>query len=253
MKIVLIGSGNVASHLAEALLAANHNIIQVWSKHFENAVLLSSTINSQAVKYLSEIDVDADLYVLAIKDDAIEDVALQLKNVRGMIAHTSGAVPLHIFEGNFERYGVFYPLQTFSKAKKVNFLDIPLCLEANDIAGMQLLKNIARGISNTVVEINTEKRAILHLSAVFACNFVNHFYALADEILRENELNFNLIKPLIKETAEKIQTAKPISVQTGPAIRHDEKTIAKHESLLGKHPQLVEIYKMVSDSIKKTR
>jgi predicted short-subunit dehydrogenase-like oxidoreductase (DUF2520 family) len=253
MKIVIIGSGNVATHLAKALYAANLQVTEIWSHQYENALALATQVKATAIENLNQIDLNADLCLLAVKDDAIAGVSLRLKGFKGTIAHTSGAVDIAIFAGNFEKYGVFYPLQTFSKAKEVSFNDIPLCLEANNAATYAVLSNVAKQLSKTVLEVNTEKRAILHLSAVFACNFVNHFYVLADEVLGANELDFNLIKPLIMETAFKVQNARPIDVQTGPAIRNDEKTMAKHESLLVRHPQLIEIYRIVSDRIKKTR
>jgi len=253
MKIVIIGAGNVASHLAKALYAAQLQIVQVWSFHHENAVTLADQVDARAIKNLTDLDFQADVCLIAVKDDAIGGIANELAGFKGLIAHTSGAVNLNVFAAGFENYGVFYPLQTFSKSKKVSFSNIPICLEANSDVALQLLKNIGHKLSNTVTAVDSEKRKVLHLAAVFACNFTNHLYALAEEILAANAIDFDMIRPLISETASKVQEALPLEVQTGPAIRNDEVTLSKHIELLQKQPQLLEIYKTLSESIKKTR
>ncbi len=252
MKVVVIGAGNVATHLAKAIYAANVQVTQIWSYHKENAITLAAQVNAKAIDNLGGLDLTADICFVSIKDDAIADVANQLKSFKGLIAHTSGAVNLNIFESQFDNYGVFYPLQTFSKNKEISFADIPLCLEANNESSLNRLKELAVRLSKNIVEINSEKRKILHLAAVFACNFTNHLYALADEILKANQLEFDILRPLIAETAAKVQNAFPLDVQTGPAIRSDEQTLIKHQELLLQQPQLLEIYKTLSNSIKKT-
>jgi predicted short-subunit dehydrogenase-like oxidoreductase (DUF2520 family) len=252
MKIVVVGSGNVAGHLAKAL-HKHHQVVQVWSLQYQNALQLAETINATAISDLEELDLSADLCLIAVKDDAILSIIEKIRGFKGIVAHTAGAVNLNVFEGKMTNYGVFYPLQTFSKQKEVDFNTIPLCLEANNDQTLQVLKNIANGISQTVVEVKSEKRKILHLSAVFACNFTNHHYALASDLLEDYDLDFDLIRPLILETATKVQHASPKEVQTGPAIRHDEQTIKKHEELLLKQPQLLSIYQTLSESIKKTK
>ncbi|RZJ78584.1 MAG: DUF2520 domain-containing protein [Flavobacterium sp.] len=252
MNVVIIGSGNVATHIAKALKAVDVNVSQVWSYHYQNASLLANEVNAVAIKELSEVDFDADICFIAIKDDEIVNIANQLKSFKGVIAHTSGSVSLAVFN-NFEKFGVFYPLQTFSKNKEVNFSTIPLCVEANNKISLAVLKKLANILSTNVVEVNSDKRKILHLAAVFACNFTNHLYALADDLLKANDLSFDMIRPLITETASKVQHTLPLTVQTGPAIRHDEQTLKKHEELLNDHQELLEIYKILSNSIKKTR
>ncbi|TKC08325.1 DUF2520 domain-containing protein [Pedobacter polaris] len=252
MKVVIIGAGNVATHIAKALKAVNVQISQVWSYHYENALLLANEINAIAVKDLAELDNDADIYLISVKDDAIAELVKHLSLCKGIIVHTSGSVNIDVFV-DLTAYGVFYPLQTFSKNKEVDFSNIPLCLEANDGKTLAILKDVASRLSNNVLEVSSEKRKILHLAAVFACNFTNHLYAMADEILKANELAFDIIRPLIAETANKVQNALPAEVQTGPAIREDKETIEKHEELLKNQPELLEIYKTLSESIKKTR
>ena len=252
MKIVIVGSGNVAGHLAKAL-HEHHQVVQIWSLQYENALQLANAVNAAAISDLEQVDLNSDLCLIAVKDDAIPAVVQKLSRFKGIVAHTAGSVNVNVFENTFTNYGVFYPLQTFSKNKTVDFSTIPVCLEASNTQTLQVLNTIASGISQTVVEIDSEKRKILHLAAVFACNFTNHLYALAEQLLNDNHLDFALIEPLIKETAQKVENASPISVQTGPAVRHDEKTIKEHEQLLISHPQLLEIYKIISNSIKKTQ
>ncbi len=253
MKIIIIGSGNVATHLAIALKEAGMHVAQVWSYHYANAVQLAKQVNAQPIARFDEVDPQATLCLIAVKDDAVADVAQQLSGFKGIVAHTCGAVPMNVFEGKFENYGVFYPLQTFSKQKALDFGDIPLCLESNDEASMQLLRQIAAKLSRRVLEIDSDKRKILHLAAVFACNFTNHLYALGEQLLEANGLEFDVLRPLIKETAAKVQQALPKAVQTGPAIRNDEQTLKAHQELLMQHPHLLEIYRTLSESIKKTK
>jgi len=252
MKVVILGAGNVATHLAKALRKVNVHIAQVWSYHYENAVELANKVDAVAIKTLDELDFNASICLIAVKDDAIATLINQLKRFKGVVVHTSGAVNINIFDG-LANYGAFYPLQTFSKSKELSFADIPLCLEANNENTLRILKGLAINLSGNVIEVDSEKRKILHLAAVFACNFTNHLYTLADEVLKEHQLDFAILRPLINETAAKVQQTLPKEVQTGPAIRNDKQTIQKHEQLLLQQPQLLEIYKTLSNSIKKTR
>ena len=253
MKIIVIGAGNVATHLAMACFTAGHQIVQTWSCHHENAWALAEQVGAQAIKDLTEMDSTADFCLIAVKDDAIAAVVGQLSGFQGIVVHTSGAVSLNIFKEKVSRYGVFYPLQTFSKAKKVDFSAVPICLEANNQDVLAILREIALKLTKTVVEINSEKRKVLHLAAVFACNFTNHLYKLANDILVDHSLQFELIRPLISETASKIEKRLPLEVQTGPAVRDDQATMDQHLEMLSDQPKLVEIYRILSDSIKKSR
>lgn len=254
MKIVIVGAGNVATHLAKALNKIDEvKVTQIWSNHYQNALQLANDVNAIAIENLADIDHEADICLIAIKDDVIAATIEKLRGFKGLVAHTCGAVPLAVFDNEFSQYGVFYPLQTFSKQKDINFNDVPICLEANTAEGLTLLKNIAVKLSTRVSVIDSEKRKILHLAAVFACNFTNHLYALADEVLKANDLDFDILRPLIVETANKVQNELPLAVQTGPAIRNDVDTMLGHEKLLEKQPALLTIYKTLSESIKKTR
>lgn len=252
MKIVLLGSGNVATHLAKALKSKGEEIVQVYSQNLDNATLLAQSIATDAIGDLNEINQNADLYIISVKDDAIESVAKSLKNVTGLVVHTSGTTDINILSSQVTKAGVFYPLQTFSKSKEVSFENIPLCIEANDDSQLTILSNLAAKISREVYKLNGEKRKVLHLAAVFACNFPNHLYALANKILSQNGLDFEIIRPLIAETADKVMSNLPENVQTGPAVRADESTLNKHLSMLTDMPELQNIYQTLSDSIKLT-
>ncbi|WP_432708244.1 Rossmann-like and DUF2520 domain-containing protein [Pedobacter sp.] len=253
MKVVCLGSGNVATHLACAIKATGANIIQVYSKTLANARALASVLNSQAIDHLEQLNREADLYIVSINDDAIESVVRQLKGLKGMVVHTAGATSLSVFEElGINRYGVLYPLQTFSKSRPVDFSTIPLCLEAGSKDDLQTLQQVAVKLSTLVYEVNSEDRKLLHLAAVFACNFTNHLYHLSASLLERKGLNFDILKPLILETAAKVQNAMPYEVQTGPARRGDEATMERHLAMIQENPMLTDIYETLSKSIKKT-
>ncbi|WP_145855927.1 Rossmann-like and DUF2520 domain-containing protein [Pedobacter suwonensis] len=252
MKIVLLGSGNVATNLAKALKANGEDVIQVYSPNLDHARSLADLIGAVGINDLTELEQQADLYVISVKDDAIESVAKSLKHVTGLVVHTSGTTDIDILSSQVQHAGVFYPLQTFSKDREVLFENVPLCIEANGEKQFMILKNLAAKMSREVYELNGEKRKVLHLAAVFACNFPNHLYALANKILSRNELDFEIIRPLIAETANKVMSNLPGDVQTGPAIRADESTLNKHLSMLTDMPELQNIYQTLSNSIKLT-
>lgn len=252
MKIVCIGSGNVATHMANAFKDNEADIVQVWSKDPANAIALANETGAQAIADLKDVDLYADLYLIAVKDDAIPKVAKFLKDVNGLVVHTSGATEMDVLTG-IKNFGVFYPLQTFSKAEPIDFIHVPLCLEANTEENMSALQLMAVKLTPLIYEVNSEKRKILHLAGVFACNFVNHMYRLGQQIVEKHGLDFEILRPLIMETATKVQNALPEDVQTGPAIRNDKQTLLRHEELLQKTPHLQDIYRNLSNSIKKTR
>lgn len=227
-KIALIGKGNVATHLKKAL--SKYSLTQIDSRILENIP-------------------DADVYIFAVKDDALPEVLNRFPMREGLFVHTAGSIAMDVFENHADRYGVLYPLQTFSKDRTVDFKDIPLFIETNNHPDRLLLESIANSISNQVVYLSSEKREKLHLSAVFANNFVNHMYYEAAKILEEENLSPQLLLPLIEETANKITLMHPREAQTGPAIRGDEKTMKKHLELLEGNPRLQELYEKISRSI----
>lgn len=249
MHITLIGSGNVATHLGAAFKNAGHKIVQVYSPTLENAALLAYHIGAEAIDDLNDINSDTGLFVIAIKDDAIAEIAKQLAVHQKLIVHTSGATSLSALELFTTQAGVFYPLQTFSKTREVNFLNVPLCIEGADEEITQTLTQLAQTISNKVHRVTSAQRKILHLAAVFACNFPNYLYHVSQQLLQQNQLDFDIIRPLIDETAQKVQQHFPADVQTGPAIRNDEKTMQAHLELLTDSPELQQVYELLSQGI----
>lgn len=249
MRITFIGSGNVATHLAAALKNAGHQIIQVYSPNYKNAALLAYHVRAEAIDDLDNIDRQTDLFIISVKDDAIEMIAKKLAPYQKMVIHTSGATDLQILSQYNPQSGVIYALQTFSKTRAINFSQVPLCIEGCDEQITQELENLAQTISKNVYRVNSAQRKILHLAAVFACNFPNNLYAIAQNLLAQHQLDFNLLRPLILETAQKVQENFPVDVQTGPAIRNDEKTMEAHLQMLNNQPQLQQLYQILSQSI----
>ena len=245
LSIVLLGTGNIAQHLFESL----HNlptvdVIQVYGRtttglsYFQHQC--DTTDQPEAIK-------DADLYILAVSDGAIPEVSQLLQHKKGMVVHTSGSVSLDAIA--VARRGVFYPLQSFTKGRSLNFSEIPLCLEATAPKDKKLLEELAQQLSKKVVWISSEKRKKLHLSAVIANNFTNHCYLMAKEICEDENLSFELLQPLIQETAAKITCISPEEAQTGPARRNDVYTLQEHLAAL-ERPLHKKIYQLTSESIK---
>ena len=249
MRITIIGSGNVATHLAAAFKNAGHVIVQVYSRNLQNAALLAYHVKAEAIDDLNATSPETDLFVIAVKDDAIGIIAEQIAKYDKLIVHTSGATDMYALTAFTDNAGVFYPLQTFSKTREVDFFKVPLCIEGADEMITQNLLSLARSISNNVSRVNSAQRKTLHLAAVFACNFTNYLYGIAQQLLAKDGLDFNLLRPLITETAEKVQNQLPQTVQTGPAMRNDENTMNFHLQLLNAEPQLQTIYKLLSQGI----
>ena len=249
MRITIIGSGNVATHLAAAFKNAGHAIVQVYSRDMHNASLLAYHVKAEPIDNLEQINSETDLFVIAVKDDAIEPIAADLVQYNKLIVHTSGATSLQTLQKHTQNAGVFYPLQTFSKTRELNFNAVPLCIEGTDDKITSTLNELAYTVSQNVYRVNSEQRKTLHLAAVFACNFPNYLYHVSQQLLAEKQLPFDLLRPLILETAEKIQELLPANVQTGPAVRNDEKTMTSHLDQLGENPDLQDIYKLLSQGI----
>lgn len=245
ISIVIIGSGNVAQHLITSFLQSDEiELIQVFSRQKESVSHLISM--DKIVSDYTEIT-QADLYIIAVSDNAIADVSAKLPFENRLVVHTSGSISMEILASK-NRRGVFYPLQTFTKNKAVDFKKIPICLEAEDEEDFRIIETIAKSISSVVQSISSEQRKALHVAAVFVCNFVNHLYKIGDEICTENQLSFELLKPLIVETAQKITHLSPKNAQTGPAKRNDTETINTHLNFLSDENQK-EIYKLLTKSI----
>ena len=250
MKIVFIGAGNLATRLSLAMQRVGMQIGQVYSHTEASARQLATRLGCPWTNDLSALQEDGDLYVFSLKDTVLSDVISKVKPNNGMWVHTAGSMPMSVFEGYAQRFGVLYPLQTFSKGSNVNFDVIPVFLEANTDKNADYLKNIASALSENVRFMSSEKRRSLHLAAVFACNFTNHIYTLSYKLLENESIPADVLLPLIDETVSKIHSMPPAAAQTGPAIRYDENVINKHLAMLD-DPDIQAIYRLLSQSIHK--
>jgi len=248
-SVTLVGAGNLATRLGVALKKAGIEILQVYSRTEESARALAEKLDAAHTTNIDDITLDADLTIFALKDDILESLLSRIDCRGKLIAHTAGSLPMSVLAGHSEKHGVFYPLQTFSKQRDVNFKEIPICIEGVNTAIVDELSELASKLSNKVERINSAQRQSLHLAAVFVCNFVNHFYYLGHQVVQKYGVDFELLKPLIRETADKVMEIDPYDAQTGPAKRFDETIINKHLKFLSDQPELKEIYSFVSRSI----
>ena len=248
-EIVLVGAGNLATQLGTTLKENGFSIVCVYSRTINSAKELGELLDAPYTNQLEKIPTNAGLYIFAINDDALSGLLTDFPKTTGIWVHTAGSLPVSIFEPHTKHYGVIYPLQTFSKHRKINFRDIPIFIEASQEQGMTLLTDLAQNISDKVIPLSSEKRKFYHLAAVFACNFSNHMYTLASETLEQQNLDWEFLKPLILETASKIEKTSPQKAQTGPAIRYDRKIIDKQLELLKDDKSKQELYEKISQSI----
>lgn len=249
--IVFIGAGNLATNLAKALYHKGFRIVQVYSRTEESARTLAGQVEAEYTTDLQEISKEAQLYIVSLKDAAFVELLPQITEGRqkALLVHTAGSIPMSIWEGCTERYGVFYPMQTFSKQREVDFRDIPIFVESHSEVDTQLLKDIASALSERVYEATSEQRKSLHLAAVFTCNFTNHMYAMAAELLKKYQLPIEVMLPLIDETARKVHELAPHDAQTGPAVRYDENVINAHLQMLADEPEMQKLYRLISENI----
>ena len=235
MRIVLIGRGRLAMNLEHALLSAGHEVASVNSRTLESLPL------------------EADIFIVAVKDAALADVIRVATKGREsqLFVHTAGSMPMDMFKGLTTHYGVFYPMQTFSKERLVDFNDISVFLETNDDVSMERLKMLATTLTTHIYELDSEGRKHLHLAAVFACNFVNHCYALSAEVLAAKGLPFSVMLPLVDETAQKVHELAPKDAQTGPAVRGDQNVMQMQANMLAEKPTVKQIYEALSNDIQR--
>ncbi len=253
MKVISVGAGRLAWHLVQALSGAGHEVVQVYSRTEESAAALAAKVGAQPVCRMDDVG-DADVYVVAVKDAVLADVVRQLCKGRAarVFLHTAGSMPMQVFEGLAAHYGVFYPMQTFSKERALDFSRIPIFLEGSDPVALGVARTLAESVSRQVVELSGEGRRRLHLAAVFACNFANHCYELASEVLQEQGLPFSVMQALVDETAAKVSELSPRQAQTGPAVRYDQNVMEAQLSLLADRPLAQQIYRLMSKSIHET-
>lgn len=248
ISVVILGAGNLATHLFKAFHESKNVTVAQWFNRNLKPILP----HKNSVSITDDISklVEADIYILAVSDDAISDLSSQLPINDKLVVHTSGSVGIHDLDKKNKR-GVFYPLQTFTKDAEIDFKNVPICIETLEKSDLKTLKSLAEAIGSPYYKISTEQRQTLHLSAVFVNNFTNHLYRIAHEISDAKSIPFDILKPLILETAKKVQTISPYMAQTGPAKRNDKKTIKRHLKLL-EHEDHKAIYELITNSIKKT-
>jgi predicted short-subunit dehydrogenase-like oxidoreductase (DUF2520 family) len=250
MKVIFIGTGNLATRLSLGMKRVGFNIVQVYSYTQDHATSLAEKLGCEWTTALEEVHDDAELYVFSLKDSVLPDVIAGMKPNQGIWIHTAGSMPMDVFAGFSNRYGVLYPLQTFSKQRAVDFSIVPLFLESNNADVAEKLKKVAFSISSSVYFLSSEKRKYLHLAAVYACNFANYIYSEAFKLLESQAIPTEVLLPLIDETAAKVHVMSPAEAQTGPAVRYDENVINKHLAMLTDTDKKL-LYQLLSKSIHK--
>ena len=253
MKVSFIGSGNVATHLALACVNNHIEVKDIYSKTYSNADVLAKKCNAIPVQNINELSNDIDLLILAVSDNALQNISAEIEHLKCPIVHTSGSTSMEVLGSQNHTYGVLYPLQTFSANKELSIKSVPFFIESNSDELIELLEEFCEKIGTSSQKITSGQRLNLHIAAVFACNFSNRMYSIANEILQKHNLDFELLKPLIKETASKIEHISPIDAQTGPALRNDTQTIEKHLAALTSEKHLFDLYKAISEDIIKSQ
>ena len=248
MKVVIIGTGNVATVLGKRIQEAGHEIIQVIGRHFEKVNSLATQLHTGSAYNVRYINLWADIYIIAVSDTAISTVASQLKLNNKIVVHTAAAVSKDVLAGCSENYGVIYPLQTLTK-ETASIPPIPVLIDGNNDITKKTLKEFATDWADTVKVAGDEERLKLHVGAVFASNFSNYLFTVVEQYCTKEQLKFSLLYPLIEETITKLKTFNPAAAQTGPAIRKDYTTIQKHKDVLQNYPELNDLYNLLTNSI----
>jgi len=248
MKAVIVGSGNVATVMGKKIKQAGHEIVQVLSRTLEHAKILGNELGCAYTDQNSAVNVDADIYLLAISDSALYGLKELSPLGHKLVLHTAGSVPMDILGKVSSNFGILYPLQSLRREMSPHE-PVPLLVQGNTPGNTAIIKSFAESISNTVSVAGDEERLKLHVAAVIVSNFTNHLYTLAEEFCNKEKVDFKMLLPLIRETAQRLDNHLPAAVQTGPAIRNDIFTLDKHLRLLSGHPRLKYIYLKMTDSI----
>jgi predicted short-subunit dehydrogenase-like oxidoreductase (DUF2520 family) len=248
-QITLAGAGNVAWHMGNALIQKGYVIKQVLDRSASASKHLAEELNAELSGTPEDGIGDTDACLICVSDDAISTVIEQLKPGNCLVMHTAGSVAMDVFRNYATNYGVLYPLQTFTKGRPLDYSRVPFLTEANTPGNLRLINQIAASLSDNYIEADSNQRLFIHLAAIFASNFSNHMYTLAEKLAGEYHLPFDLLKPLIAETTAKAMDMSPEKAQTGPAVRGNKKVIEKHLELLKDHPRLQELYRMISEDI----
>jgi len=251
MDITLIGAGNLATNLGKALLKAGHNIVQVYSRTAESAGKLALVLNAEPVTDISDVRGDAAVYIVSVKDSVLPSLLPPLCQGKTdkIFLHTAGSMDMSVFSGLAHNYGVFYPMQTFSKEREVDFRIIPCFIEGCNDKVMSVTRDLADTVSGCIYELSSEGRRTLHLAAVFASNFVNHCFSISSGLLSGCGIPFSVMYPLIDEVVVKSRSMSPVEAQTGPAVRYDVNVISRQADMLDSQPLLKKIYEDMSRSI----
>jgi predicted short-subunit dehydrogenase-like oxidoreductase (DUF2520 family) len=249
MKIVIIGTGNTATVLGKKFLQAGHQILQIGGRNADKVATLAKELNAIPISNLQAVSTEAEVYIIAVADHAIESVANELKLPGKVAAHTAASVSKEVLKQVTRHYGVFYPLQ--SLRKEMDYLpEIPVFFDGSDSIAKETLKKLAQSVANEKVsEADDKTRLKLHVAAVIVNNFTNYLYSVAEEYCNREGLDFKKLQPLIEETALRTRDISPAKAQTGPAVRQDEATIQKHLAILDNHPELKKLYQFLSSGI----
>lgn len=253
MRISFIGSGNVATHLALAMYSRGHVIEQVWSRSIDHANLLAARVEAKPINKLSKLTGNANVYIIAVSDDALADVASNIQVKDALVLHTSGATPLDVLKSCSSRYGVLWSPQTFVRDVALEYGQLPFCIEGNTAATEDDIAEFIGMISPHVYRTNLKQRLYLHLSAVFVNNFTNALYAIGQQICRDHKVPFEILHPLVLTTAKKLQWGDVRYQLTGPAVRKDQKTIDAHRQLLAKDPETLALYDSLTALVQKLK
>ena len=248
-KIALIGAGKLATNFAFTLKKSGYTILQVYDRSVEPGKKLAGKVSASYIGNLNELTERADLYALAVSDSALKEIAEKIRLNDQLIIHFSGTADISVLKGSSLNYGILYPPQTFTIKPGSGFLNIPLCLEANNQESERILTKFAGTLSEKIFKVNSYQRTIIHLSAIFASNFTNFMYAVAEDLLTENDLPMDLLQPIIKKTASNARHKDIYGFQTGPAIREDLKIMKTHLDFLSDKPEYKKIYQILTDSI----
>jgi len=243
----------VATHISRHFHAQGQRIICVYSRNIESAERLAGELGSVATSDFAQVPQKADFFIFCVPDRIVPELAEQFKRREGTLLHTAGALPMDVFQGITEEFGVLYPLQSLSRDRKVRMGHIPFLVEASSPRVLERITDLAYSISERVEEVDSSKRLRVHLAAVFANNFSNHMQLVAKEIMEEANLDPGLLGPLLEETFHKLKEMDAGSAQTGPAVRGDQETINKHIELLKDHPEWEKLYTFISRDIERSR
>jgi predicted short-subunit dehydrogenase-like oxidoreductase (DUF2520 family) len=248
-KIVFIGAGNLATNLAMALFRKGFKVIQVCSRSKVTGEKLAQKSDASWIDNLQDLSLEGDLYIVAVSDNSLGKLVKQINVGDKLIVHTSGSMNMNILKGCSSKYGVFYPPQTFSKDHRVSFRGVPICIEANSTGSVETLCRFAASLGSNVHLVNSGQREMIHLAAIFANNFTNFMYTIAEDLLIKESLDLAILEPLIRQTAKNVRHGNLFQLQTGPAVREDTVVMKNHLALLKNHPEYKKVYDLLSTMI----